>query len=74
MILARFVHFFNQVITGVPGKGPVKASPNKAAHHTNMAQPSSTTQPSSHSRVHADSSKKEKVSVQQHRGQYGLGL
>lgn len=57
-------------MTGMPGKGPVKASPNKAAasqtHHTNtlsVAQPSSTTQPSSHSRAHADSSKKEKVSV-----------
>lgn len=63
-------HFFNQVITSVPGKGLVKASPNKAAasqtHLTNtpsVAQPSSTTQPSFHSKAHADSSKKEKVIV-----------
>ncbi|XP_062849989.1 protein SCAF11 isoform X2 [Trichomycterus rosablanca] len=60
-----------QVVTSVsvPGKGLVKASPNKTAplqapssfNTASIAQPSSTTQPNSHSKAHADSSKKEKI-------------
>lgn len=53
----------------VPGKGIVKPSLNKTVplqalssfNTASIVQPSSTTQPNSHSKVHADSSKKEKV-------------
>ncbi len=55
----------------VPGKGSFKPMPSKVVAGLpppvgtpSAAQPSSTTtQPSSHSKAHADSSKKEKASV-----------